>query len=634
MNLRQSDFRATLPLPKLFDRVPRVANAVRRFVVPDPAVDLYTSALDESGRLACGRLLDRLNIRYELRDGGLERIPRKGALVVVSNHPFGMLEGIVLGDLLLKVRPDVRILANHLLAALPGAGDPFLFVNPFGGPDAVVGNVRALREARRWLKNGGVVVVFPAGEVAHLNPGAHKPLEPKWNNGASLLLRHTGASALPIHFEGDNSFSFHLLGLLHPRLRTARLTAELLRKRGERVVLKIGTVIPAERLNRFPTDTERTLYLRWRTDLLAGSRPFALPWALPRRPVAEIAPSQPVEQMAREIANLPEECLLVSSGSFAVYSASAQQIPCVLREIGRLREITFRAAGEGTGRDLDIDRFDDHYCHLFLWDQQAQTVVGAYRLCSTSTISNPADLYTYSLFRYDRRFLARLGTALELGRSFVRIEYQRQYIPLLLLWKGIAAWVLRRPEHAVLFGPVSISRDYDERSRALITAALSATSKDGSSLVRPRNPYRKHLPKDWDSDLVRLAVSDPESLSEAIAEIEPDRKGIPILLKQYLKLGGIVLAFNVDSRFSGVLDGLIVVDLRRAPQAGPRTLHGRRTGPAVFGSSRAGHIEDSGQRSRSTYTSCLTSPASKFRETRFTNFRDGRRDFGNASRGA
>jgi putative hemolysin len=248
--------------------------------------------------------------------------------------------------------------------------------------------------------------------------------------------------------------------------------------------------------------------------------------------------------------------------------AQATEIPHLLQEIGRLREVTFREVGEGTGKRTDLDRFDRNYCHLLLWNKSKEELVGAYRAGNTAEIiakHGVEGLYTSTLFRYDRRLFEKMGPALELGRSFIRPEYQRQYAPLLLLWKGIARYITVRPETPVLFGAVSISNTYNHASRELIYSFFESR-RQGDELadfVQPRSPFRPARLGRWDCRAVSHILRDLEELSEPIADVELDGKGLPILLKQYAKIGGKLLGFNVDRKFSDVLDGLVVVDLRQ-----------------------------------------------------------------------
>ena len=280
-----------------------------------------------------------------------------------------------------------------------------------------------------------------------------------------------------------------------------------------------------------------------------------------------VAPPQPVEFLLNEIDGLPAEQTLIDAGEFAIIQARAPQIPRLLEEIGRLREISFRDAGEGTGKSVDLDQFDDTYIHLFAWNRARKELVGAYRFAVTDEIVNEyglPGLYTHSLFEYSQTLLDRLGAAVELGRSFVRPEYQRGFQPLLLLWKGISRFISRNPRYRVLFGPVSISNEYSALSRQLIVDFLEARTylPELASVLKPRNPFRRIPPADWSAELGAWALAQTvKDLGSLISGIEPDKKGIPVLLKHYLRLGGKVIGFNVDHEFSDVLDGLIVVDL-------------------------------------------------------------------------
>lgn len=264
--------------------------------------------------------------------------------------------------------------------------------------------------------------------------------------------------------------------------------------------------------------------------------------------------------------NPPRNQLLLKSGDYAVVLAEARQIPHVLREIGRLREITFRHSGEGTGNAIDLDRYDGYYLHLFVWHQQKHEVVGAYRLGKTDEIVSKfgtGGLYTHSLFRYRCVLLDLVGPALELGRSFVRPEYQKSYSPLLLLWKGIGQFLVQHPHYKSLFGTVSIPNDYQRSSRRLMISYLQTNCylPNLARLVKARTPARGRWLSPWGERSISHLIRDIDDVSSLVADIETTHKGIPALLRHYVKLGGRLLGFNVDRRFSHVLDGLILIDL-------------------------------------------------------------------------
>lgn len=537
---------------------------LERLLVLDRFNDLYEQVQKNAGEHCfLKRFLEAMNVRPRVSDSDLLLVTKEGPVVAVANHPFGLIEGAILAALLGTVRPDVKVMANYLLATLPEARQYCIFVNPFGDRAALRSNQSALKDSISWLKQGGLLGIFPAGEVAHMNFREGSVTDPEWNRNIARLIRLTGATVLPIYFLGANSVLFHLLGLLHPRVRTALLAHEFLNKNNSEIELRIGSPISPAKVRRYQDDVALIRYLRHRTYLLEN-RDTRRPRSLN---VEATGPSNITGLMAAEVAKFSADQILVETEEFLVLLAKAPEIPTLLHEIGRLREITFRQVGEGTGQRVDLDTFDDHYWHLFLWDRSAQQVVGAYRLGPSDEIVKSIGvhgLYTRQLFAWTPSFLERIGPALELGRSFVRAEYQKTYSPLLLLWRGIGQFLARNPRYKVLFGPVSISTDYGTASRQLMVQFLRAyrQSPELAPMVRARNPFRTR-PFRIAQELVKEAAWDIEELSALVADLEFDRKGVPILLKQYLKLGGELVAFNVDRNFANALDGLIVVDLRK-----------------------------------------------------------------------
>jgi putative hemolysin len=524
-------------------------------------------------------------MRVELRVDALDsaRIPAAGPVVVVANHPFGVLDGAMLAALLMRVRPDVKVLTNYLLQDVPELARHCIFVNPFQGddavrPDSVDMNRRAVREALAWLRSGGMLAVFPAGEVSHWQTQQGGITDPVWNDMAVRLMRRTGAAALPVYFCGRNSMSFHLFGVIHPRLRTAFLLQEFLQQEGRTVEVRVGSEISPECVAGMADDREAIEYLRWRTYLLARRSRPEKSWSLAMRSkISEkmqqpVAVAEPAEILAGELSRLAADRCLVENADLAVFLVKANETPRLLQEIGRLREITFRGAGEGTGKERDLDRFDGYYWHLLLWHKTKRELVGAYRAGNTAEILSERGvkgLYTSTLFRYDTRLFERLGPAVELGRSFVRPEYQRQYAPLLLLWKGIARLLASHMHTPVLFGAVSISNDYSKASREMIYRFFEARMREDelAGMIEPRRAFRPAGLRPWDCHAMCAALRDLEELSRPITDVETDGKGLPILLRQYARVGGRLLGFNVDRKFSNVLDGLIVVDLRKTEPA-------------------------------------------------------------------
>src|SRR5215475_15535841 len=559
---------------EILSRVAHFPGIAGKFGPVGRVRDLYRRVQSSPQGFRLESLLAEMRIELEVHAADQSRIPASGPVIVVANHPYGVLDGALLTVLLTRVRPDIKILTNLLLGDIPELRQNCIFVDPFQTDRSIESNRKAIREALSWLERGGMLAIFPAGEVSQFHMPAGQVADPEWNDTAVRLIRRTGATALPVYFCGHNGVGFQLLGMIHPKLRTAFLLQEFLKQEGKTVEVRVGSPVPANAIEAIVDDHEAIEYLRWRTYLLARRRKAETSWPMALRTKLASKIQEPVAEpisedlLTQEIQTLSGDRCLAENGEFSVHFGMARDIPQLLLEIGRLRELTFRGAGEGVGKGRDLDSFDDYYWHVLLWNKSKRELVGAYRAGNTAEILEThgvAGLYTSTLFRYDERLFQKLGPALELGRSFVRPEYQRQYAPLLLLWKGIARLVATRPENPVLFGAVSISNDYTQASREMIYRFFESRMQEDNlaALIVPRRPFRPGLLQRWDCRAMCRALRDLDELSEPITDVEADGKGLPILLRQYARIGGKLLGFNVDRKFSNVLDGLVVVDLRQ-----------------------------------------------------------------------
>lgn len=557
-----------LPLPKM------MSGVVERLLGLTTLRALYKQRQQGNFVAEALRLL-RIEVTA---DGDIGEIPKRGAVVVVANHPSGGLDGLALAHLVQQRRPDVKILANQLLTQIPELRELIIGVNTFSTTGRE--NAVALRRAGRWLSAGGALVVFPAGEVSNVARRDSRSIDGVWKRGVLKLVEWSDASIVPSYIHARPGRLLRLAGRIHPLLRTALLARELITRRGQSLLVSIGTAIPAARIRELASPDARLSYLRART------------FALERRPeviksaahvAAPLAGAESADDLAAELRTLSPEALLLRSGSYEVYFSAAAAVPAVVREIGRLREATFRLVDEGTGRARDLDAFDPSYRHLFVWDVKRRCVVGAYRLGFTDQLAarhNAKALYTRTLFQFGRSFVSELGAAIELGRSFVRSEYQRDSNALLLLWRGIGEVVAREPRYRLLFGAVSVSANYHPLTRQLLTRVLSGSAHSSplASRVQPRRP----LPAG--ADATRLVESGAvTSLADAerfVREIEG--RGLPVLLRQYLKLNARVLGFSVDPGFGNALDGLVLVDLLEVPPALLQRYLGRASAAAFL----------------------------------------------------
>ncbi|UOQ65945.1 lysophospholipid acyltransferase family protein [Hymenobacter volaticus] len=536
---------------------------------------LYEQCRHHNGLAFVEQLLLQLRITVEYDPNELRRLPA-GAFVAVANHPCGLIDGIVLLHLLGKVRPEIRAVANELLAPLlPHLAAQLVLISP---ERAAAGrNVPGVRRLLRHLHNDVPLLLFPAGEVAHSSIPFRPAIDSAWSPTAGRLLDAARVPVVPIWLSGQNSAGFSLLGFVHPLLRTARLPVELLNKRGQTIQVRIGLPVAPVVLDRLPAP-DRLAYLRARVYALGTSAERYLAALLPPLPVLPVIAETSSALIEADIAALrPGRCLLIS-GRWEVYVAKRCEIPHVLREIGRLRELTFRREGEGTQQPSDLDAYDDYYRHLFLYDREKQLLVGAYRLGLGRAILRQygrRGFYLHSLFQLKKQLNPLLRQSLELGRSFVRVEYQRQALPLSLLWKGIAEYLATHPEYRYLIGPVSISNRFSATSKAVMVDYLRRHFFDAelAQHVKPRKQFRyKPLDAGEAPELLQTGLTSLQDLQQFISGLEPGGSGVPVLLRQYLKQNARLLGFNLDPNFSNALDGLLLLDARELPARTHRLL--------------------------------------------------------------
>ena len=513
--------------------------------------------------------LNALDIDYQVSLGDVNNIPQQGPVVIVANHPLGAIEGVILADLVGTVRSDVKVLANQLLKRLPEIDELFIGVDVFGGKNSRVTNSAAMLEANRHLTSGGLLIVFPAGEVSTYAKGSDDLADIEWRNSVAKFVKRSKATTVPIFINGQNSPWFYRSATVHPLLRSALLGRELLNKKATNIAISIGAPILFSEVSDFEHDKDMVNYFRLNTYLM-GSKQTSTEKITPPKVAFSIPIIDPLDAdlLQVEIAGLAESFHLLDQGDFAVYCAPTQAIPLLMQEIGRIREENFRMVGEGSGLACDLDEYDLYYQQLFVWHKKDRQLVGAYRLGRVDKlIENKGleGLYSRSLFNYDQAFIDTLDNSIEVGRSVVAAPYQKSLNALLMLWKGIATFVYRQPKYTHLFGPVSISNDYSLVARQLMAETLSVHYYDEQKarLVSPSTPFSQSKSPFWQAGLLS-ALASVQLLSKVLSRMEQG-KGLPVLLRQYLKMNGKLVCFNVDPAFQDCLDGLIVVNLKDVP---------------------------------------------------------------------
>ncbi len=533
---------------------------------------LYSDIEGLDGMDFLDSLIEKLQIDFEVREEEIRRIPLTGAFITISNHPFGGIDGMLLLRIISKVRPDIKILANFLMRRIEPVNSYLLPVNPFEDRKDVASSLAGLKMAIQHLQEGKPLGIFPAGEVSSYNQDNFGITDRQWQTTMLKMIRNAGVPVVPVYFQGTNSRIFHLLGLIHPSLRTVKLPSELLNKKNRTIRVRIGNPIPVKEQASF-TDIDRFgRFLRAKTYALGSAievKKFFNPTVHRAKKVEPVIEAAKTEDVLREIEKIRGEYLLFSSSNFDVFCTPSVEIPVIMNELGRLREITFRGVGEGTNRSLDIDEYDLYYNQLFVWDNDEKKIVGAYRVGKGKEIIRRYGIkgfYIQSLFRINRKFIPVMKEALELGRSFVVAEYQKKPMPLFLLWKGILYFLVKHSEYRYLIGPVSISNQFSEFSKGMIIKYIREHYYN-NELARYIKPRTRFNVKGFniDEDIIIESADDLNKFDRFIKDVEPSDYTMPVLLKKYLKLNGKIVCFNLDPKFNNSLDGLLVLDLFDVP---------------------------------------------------------------------
>jgi len=550
------------PIIPLLARVARI----------DRVNDLYEEICMHLGIDSISKLFEILDIECICREADFDNIPAEGPFIVVANHPFGAIDGLALIHTIARKRPDFKIMANFLLQNVEPIRDYILAVNPFESRKGAFNNISGLKMAIAHLEAGGPLGIFPAGEVSTFQGDLRTIADRKWQNSAVKIVRNAQVPIIPVYFDGSNSHLFHLVGLIHPNLRTLALPSELLNKKGKTFRMRIGKPILPKETAMFTGIDQFGRYLRAKTYALGSSmevrRDYFRKFRFPKRP-ADIIPPVPQEAIEAEILQI-QDCRTLTYDNFHCFVTGSERIPNILKEIGRLREVTFREVGEGTNKSMDLDEYDLYYDHLILWDHSAQRIAGAYRVGDGHEIMQKygtKGFYTSSLFRMYTPMKPILAQSIELGRSFIIRDYQKHRLSLFLLWKGILFYLLSNPRFRYIIGPVSISNNYQEISKELIIQFIRKNYFDHelSQFVEPRNAFRPKI-RNLDTDvLIAASQSDLKKMDKIISDIEPSSFTMPVLLKKYLQQNARILAFNSDPQFNNALDGLMLLDLENLP---------------------------------------------------------------------
>ena len=530
---------------------------------------LYSPSADLENLPFTDDMLMRYNITYDVNENELNCIPKEGPFMLVSNHPFGGIEGIILYNAIARVRPDFKIMANFVLGFIPNLKDVFFSVNPFENNKELAGSNGGIRASLNQLKEGHGLGVFPAGEVARYH-GHSYPEDIAWAPSIAKLVQKTNVPVIPVYFDGNNSHKFYFLTRIHPILGTFRLVKELLNKRNKKLIMKIGKPILQSEVSQYETPEALAAYLKNRSYALQAN--ISQETKKFRSRVSDpIDPPFRPSDLARELRAIRKKSLLFTTADFECYLADYDKIPHVMHEMGRRREEAFRAVGEGTGKSIDTDNYDTYYKHLILWDTKEQTIAGGYRIGIGDEIYEKygaRGFYVDSLFNIDPKFEPYLKETIELGRSFVSVDYQKDILPLLLLLKGLMETIMRYPKMNYFIGPVSISSWYPKFYQSLMVYYVTTkhTNEEMSQLFHPKTPFVPNFNKCDIEVLMEKNMETVDKFDRYLMKLSNGDYRMPTLFKKYLKINSKFLCFNVDPDFNDTLDGLLLLKFADYPK--------------------------------------------------------------------
>jgi putative hemolysin len=573
MTIRTTEeFAKATKLDKL--KMPGLAALLMEVMKINQVNELFAQAQHKSGIEFIDAILAGCGVEVEFDPRDLKNIPKDGSFIAIANHPYGGIEGLVLLKVLLTVRADAKLMANFLLKKIPNLSDFFIAVNPFENIEHS-SSISGLKNTLELLNQGTPIGIFPAGEVSTFNMEAQQVTDRLWHPVVGKIIAKAKVPVVPIYFHGNNGLLFNLLSMIHPALRTAKLPSELFNKQGQTIKLRIGKPINITEYPEQNNSTKLLNFLRARTYALGTGLEEEKKLFNPRNlfkikklPEA-FAPEIGSAILEKEVEPLREEYRVWQEKNYEVFIVPTSTIPHIIREIGRLREITFREIGEGTNKAVDLDEYDIYYHHLFIWDTEAKLIVGAYRIGLGDEIfySQGKDgFYLNELFKIKDQLIPVLKKSIELGRSFIRKEYQQKPLPLFLLWKGIFKFLIDNPRYRYMIGPVSISNSFSKFSKSLIVDYINRNHFDHemAQYVKPRKKFKVDFSK-IDTDMLKTGEDSFKHLDDLISEVETRSMKVPVLLRQYISLNANIICFNIDPKFADCLDGFLVLDFQKVP---------------------------------------------------------------------
>ncbi len=564
-----------------------VASAVMSITKINEVNRLYDKLKDKKGKDFFDSFVRERNLSYIAFEEDLAKIPKTGPFILVSNHPLGAIDGILMCKILSEIRPDFKVMGNFLLEKIKPMEPYVIPVNPFEGRKEIRNSASGMRETLKHLENGGCVGIFPAGEVSNKNNPYGEILDKDWEKPALKLIRMAKVPVVPMYFHAKNSTLFYQIAKIHPNLQTLMLPSEMMNDREKPIRIRIGRPISVKVMDEMESIEELGEFLKTKVYMMKSyyekrkslaqsinlkNLSLKFPLLKEENIVQNIIDETPKEDILKDISKLRgTDRMLFTNGNYEIYFTPYDEIPSVMREIGRQRELTFRAVGEGSNLPFDLDEYDQHYHHLFLWDNSAEKLAGAYRMALGRDVMKKFGIkgfYTSSLFEFEQDIHPFFKKVIEMGRAYISEEYQQKPLPLFLLWRGIVHVCLRNPDHKFLMGGVSISNKFSEFSKSLMIEFMRSNYYDSAvaQYITPKNDFKVKL-RDRDKLLFLNEMNaDLNKLDKFIDDLEPELR-MPVLIKKYIKQNAKVIAFNVDPNFNDAIDGLMYIRISDLPES-------------------------------------------------------------------
>ncbi|MFH1159759.1 MAG: GNAT family N-acyltransferase [bacterium] len=550
-----------------------LARIILRLLKLDKTNKLYSRSSHLPPQEFITQILQAIQVGHIVDDQELDNIPQTGPFITISNHAYGGIDGLLLLKILPGVRSDYKMLVNFLLTKMEPLKPYFLGVNPFETYKDVKSSFGGLKDAYIHLQGAHPIGIFPAGEVSTVKLQYRGVADKEWQHSILKFIKRSRVPVIPVYFDGHNSAFFHFLGMVHPILRTLKLPSELFNKKGKVIKIRVGTPILVKEQDEFEDIREYGKFLRMKTYALSIPLENKKRQALvaPSGPALEpVIDPVPIDSLVKEIDSIRQEFKLFQIQDQSIFCAPTERIPYLTTEIARLREITYRTVGEGTNKSFDLDHFDQYFEQLFIWDEDEKKITGGYRVGKGRQILEKYGIpgfYISTLFQIDPDFSTVLGVSIELGRSFIVKEYQKKTLSLFMLWKGILYLLLKNPEYRYLIGPVSMSNEFLDVSKALAVEFLKAHyyNSDFAEYIHPNKPFTIGIPRKINKQLyLKYVGKDLSRLDRFIQNIDPVYK-TPVLFKKYLSVNAEIIGFNVDPLFNNCLDALTILDLFEVP---------------------------------------------------------------------